>query len=35
MLRFIPMSLWFAIAFTCVGCSGASKIDVARLITSG
>lgn len=35
MIRFIPMFLWFTIAFTSVGCSGASKIDVGQLLTSG
>lgn len=35
MIRFIPVFLWLAIAFTSAGCSGTSKIDVGRLLTSG
>ena len=35
MLRLIPVFLWITLAITSAGCSGTSKIDVGRLLTSG
>jgi ubiquinone/menaquinone biosynthesis C-methylase UbiE len=35
MIRFIPLFLWITIALTSVGCSGTSKIDLGRTLTSG
>ena len=35
MIRCIPLLLWLTIAVLAVGCSGCSKIDVGRVLTSG
>jgi ubiquinone/menaquinone biosynthesis C-methylase UbiE len=35
MIRLIPLFLWMTIALTSVGCSGASKIDLGVMLTSG
>ena len=35
MIRCIPLLLWLTIAVSAVGCSGCSRIDVGRVLTSG
>jgi predicted methyltransferase len=35
MFRFTPFILWLTVALSSVGCSGLSKVDVGKVLTSG
>jgi len=35
MTRLIPLLVWLVLALSSVGCSGLSKVDVGRVLTSG